>query len=507
MRTVRGTLLLVATSAVALASAVHADPAAVVATSTALVDLIDGPAPGSITVAGITVYGSIDTGLTYQTHGTPLSSAYYQGLEYLIQKNSNRSQFNLAPNAIERSTLGIRGKESLGSLTGLDVFAGWYGIFDLQMGFVPTGFTIDDGPKSLVRQSGVPLAQQISGGDGTRAGQIFNGDAYGGLKHDVYGEFRFGRQQTILSDQVYVYDPQRRAYAFSLLASGAWGGGMGASEDSNLNNSLKYKSSFGPVHILAQYQFDGGGQGGEAYLAGGGIDFTGALEGLSADGFWGGKKDAIVASALPFGTSAAKGECNTLTVLCPGNTLNAVVSDNETLAVMIKYTAGRLTGFAGIERVTYSNASNGLTNANTVGGYQMNLGAGPYGINTQAYQSARVMDLTWLGARFAFTPKLTGAVAWYHLQQGSYLAGVATQDKHGSYSVVATPCSGAGSSATIRSNCGGHQDVLSISLDFQVTKRLDLFAGVLWSEVRGGLASGFLHKESLAPIIGAALKF
>lgn len=492
--------LLVGTSA-------RAEQASAVAPGSALVNLIDGPAPGSITAAGITVYGSFDVGLTYQSHGTPLSSVYYQGLEYLIQRNSNRSQFNLAPNANERSTIGLRGKEALGNLTGLDTLAGWYGIFDLQIGYVPTSLSIDDGPRSLTRQNGVPLGQQLSGGDGTRAGQLFNGDAYGGLKHDVYGELRFGRQQTVFSDQVYVYDPQRRAYAFSLLGSGTWGGGMGATEDSNLNNSFKYKNTFGPLHVAAQYQFEGGGQGGEAVLVGGGVDFTGALAGLSVDGFLGRKKDAIVASALPFGTSAAKGQCNGSTVVCPGNTLNGVVSDNEAFAVLTKYKAGQFTGFAGFERITFSNASDPLSSANTVGGYQLNLAAGPFGINTQAFQTDRVIDLTWIGARYAFTPKLTGAVAWYRLLQENFIAGVATQNGNGSYSIVATPCSGVGSSATIRSNCGGREDVLSVSLDYQATQRLDVFGGVLWSEVNGGLASGFLHKENIAPIVGASLKF
>ncbi len=44
---------------------------------------------GSLTYRGITLYGTIDMGLGYQTHGTPLNGSAGFGLEYLISKNSN----------------------------------------------------------------------------------------------------------------------------------------------------------------------------------------------------------------------------------------------------------------------------------------------------------------------------------------------------------------------------------------------------------------------------------
>ena len=93
---------------------------------------------------------------------------------------------------------------------------------------------------------------------------------------------------------------------------------------------------------------------------------------------------------------------------------------------MAKYAAGQLTTFGGFERVQYDNASGVLSNTNTVGGYVLNQSAGPFGLNYQAYATERVVDLRWLGARYAFTGKLTGSLAWYRLQQEGYVAGAAT---------------------------------------------------------------------------------
>ena len=51
------------------------------------------PVNDSLTWNGITLYGLVDMGITYQNHGAPLSSTAGLGLNYLISKNSNGSYF------------------------------------------------------------------------------------------------------------------------------------------------------------------------------------------------------------------------------------------------------------------------------------------------------------------------------------------------------------------------------------------------------------------------------
>lgn len=49
---------------------------------------------------GITVYGIVDTGVTWQSHGTPFNGSLPAGVDYLISKNSNRALWGPANNAM-----------------------------------------------------------------------------------------------------------------------------------------------------------------------------------------------------------------------------------------------------------------------------------------------------------------------------------------------------------------------------------------------------------------------
>src|SRR5262245_3149656 len=60
---------------------------------------------------GITIYGTVDAGVTWQSHGTPYNGSLPAGAEYLIQKNSNRALWNPANNAVSQSNIGIKGNE------------------------------------------------------------------------------------------------------------------------------------------------------------------------------------------------------------------------------------------------------------------------------------------------------------------------------------------------------------------------------------------------------------
>ena len=60
---------------------------------------------------GVTLYGAIDMGGTWQTHGTPFNGVSPPGDEYLLSKNSNRSGIHRAPNQLTQSNIGIKGNE------------------------------------------------------------------------------------------------------------------------------------------------------------------------------------------------------------------------------------------------------------------------------------------------------------------------------------------------------------------------------------------------------------
>jgi hypothetical protein len=61
---------------------------------------LNDPIPDKMSWHGITIYGTVDVGYAYQTHGAPLGGAFYPSLEYNLNgsKNANRAISSLAEN-------------------------------------------------------------------------------------------------------------------------------------------------------------------------------------------------------------------------------------------------------------------------------------------------------------------------------------------------------------------------------------------------------------------------
>src|SRR5258707_14497197 len=68
-----------------------------------------------LTWYGITLYGAIDAGFTYQTHGAPLDTRSPPGSAYIVQRYSrSSSRWDVAPNGLQNSFIGIKGTEPIG---------------------------------------------------------------------------------------------------------------------------------------------------------------------------------------------------------------------------------------------------------------------------------------------------------------------------------------------------------------------------------------------------------
>jgi predicted porin len=93
----------------------------------------------------------------------------------------------------------------------------------------------------------------------------------------------------------------------------------------------------------------------------------------------------------------------------------------------------------------------------------------------------------WVGARYAFTNTFDMGVAYYHYFQHSY---------------ATTYCNNASSS-----KCAGTLDGVSFDVDWQFAKKFDAYAGVMYSEVQNGLASGYLNSNNFAPTAGLRFRF
>ena len=410
---------------------------------------------------GITLYGDVDIGGTYQSHGTPLSDHFGPGLEYLIQKNSNHSNFSVAPNALSYTTLGLKGVEQL--IPGLSV------VFNLQTTLVPTSGALSDGPKSMIQNDGVPLNKQSTNADSSRAGQVFNSEAFGGLTSPQFGTLTFGRVNALTLDGVIAYDPQTASNAFSVIGWSGIAAGMGDTEDARLDDSLKYQVKIGPIRLAALYQTPGENRESRtAYEFGLGGDYAG----ISVDAIYSQIYGAVSASAL-----------STEQVLTARpESLAATISDNTSVMLLARYVIGPVTADFGFENIQFDNPSEPLfPGAKTVGGYTLGV------VSNTAYIRNRQFQVFWTGGTYHVTKKFKVSVAYYHEDQNSYKGNGCTNSSAGS--------------------CSGQLDAVSLVGDYQITRLFDIYAGAMYSKVANGLDSGYIHNNTIDPTIGARIKF
>ncbi|HEX4481089.1 MAG TPA: porin [Rudaea sp.] len=421
----------------------------------------------SLTMYGITLYGTYDIGVAYQTHGAPLSQDFYPGLQYLLGKSSDKSQTSVAPSGLSQSKVGLRGKETIND----DVAF----VFNGEVGFNPQSGALADAPRSLIHNNGVALADQKTAGDGSRAGQFFNGQAWAGLSSKEWGTVTFGRHVTLLGENIVKYDPMNGSYAFSPIGYSGMTGGMGDTEDVRLDDSVKYVWKYEMFHVGALYQWGKSDSSpGEAWQGDVGFDYAG----FSVDGIYGKKKDALALGSL----SAAQVNGTSTTPGLPRDSLAATVSDNESWTIAGSWTGGPWKVSAGFEHIEYSNPDLPLTAGfSGLGGYEISV------VNNAAFPNDKKVDVSWAGVKYLIAPNfdITGAV--YNYDQDSY---------------ALKKCSTASSG-----QCSGELWAYSVRFDYRFTKRFDVYAGAMYSKVEDGLANGYLRTNTVDPMVGFRFQF
>ncbi|HEX3951167.1 MAG TPA: porin [Steroidobacteraceae bacterium] len=419
---------------------------------------------GSLTLAGVTLYGTVDLGVAYLTHGAPVSQTWGPGLPYFIQNFSNHSILSVAGNGLSQSKVGISGVEHL--------FGDFSGVFRVETGFNPWSGRLTDGPASLVADNGKAAAVKISAGDSSRAGQAFNGAVYAGVSSKSLGTLTFGRQNGLMLDMLGKYDPQLQAQAFSPIALSGTSGGLGDTQSNRLDNSIKYLLSVGPGHVTLMHGF---GSDGYVPQSSNEINLGMELGGFSIDALWGMVHGEVAAASL----SAAQ------VLTQPVGSLAATVSDNTGYSVQMSYNAKEyfpIKLYAGWERIKYNNPSHPIPAGSIdIGGYLLSVP------NNAAFNIQKIFVISWIGARWSVTPALDLTLAGYGYNQKSFAANGCTD-----------------ASAT---SCAGELHDISLVSDYHFTKRFDGYAGVNYSSVSDGLASGFLFKNDWTPMVGVRFNF
>jgi predicted porin len=427
------------------------------------------PEDSSLTWKGITLYGIVDVGLQYQTHGTPINDYFPGGSSEPIAKNSNHSVFGVTPSNLSQSRIGLSGNEPL--------IGDWSGVFKVETFFNPQSGDISDGLKSLVQNNGKALADQSTNVDTSVAGQLFAGGAYAGFSSPTYGTFTFGRHVTPLADGIAKYDPTGASQAFSLIGFSGVTAGGGDTEDRRLDQSLKYTAKYDWLHLGALYQFSGSrGSTNTAVQATVGADYAG----FSVDAYFAKKYNAVSVSALSADqVSGLAALCTTSVTpptnpsgaecFSPSNSLSGTISDNTDGSIMALYKLDTITFYAGYEHVKFANPTNPYSAGQTIiGGYVLAY------VNNAAYDNNKILQVFWAGAKWTVLPELDLIVDYNGYHQNSYATG-----------------KNAGCTTTVASQCSGTENTVSLLADYRLSKRFDAYIGTFYSEVEDGLASGF----------------
>ncbi len=427
----------------------------------------------ALTFHGITLYGVIDLGLQYQTHGAPLSDFRPSGSGDIVQKNSRESAFGITPSNEGQSRIGLQGNEPLG-------VADWSAVFRVETFFNPQSGELASSLKSVALNNGKTTATSGVDYDGSSAGQVFQ-NAFAGVSSKTFGTITFGRQPTLLTEGTVKYDPQQDANAFGLIGgSGTYQGG-GTTEDKRLDSMLKYNAVFGDiVHVGALYKFNGAsGSSNTAYQGVVGAQFSGA----SVDAVYSKVNDAVSASTL---TAA---QVATLPALgySPDNSLAATISDNTAYALMGLYTWNVVKFYAGYELIKFENPAHPLSAGFVnIGGYILAV------VNNKAYPEEKNVQMYWAGVRYSVLPNLDLVGAYYGAHQGAYGTTAAT----------------VGCTTSVNAACSGSLEAFSFQADYRLTKRFDAYAGAMYSGVRNGLANGYtFQRTNIDPTVGIRFKF
>ena len=478
----------------------------------------------------LTAYATIDMGGGWQSNGARYSTTQPNGVGSFINKQSYGSKWLITPNGFSQSVVGLKLSQP--------IWWGWSVVGTVETGFDPYSLQLANGQRSQVQNNGKAQLLQGFNADSGRSGQWDNSQGFVGLSNKTYGTLVGGRVNTLGLDGLVGYDVMSSAYAFSPFGYSGSYAGFGDTELTRSNTAVKYNwnssnlLSFMNFHVAGLAQIGNYNQGNsstEMWQGNIGAEFPNLFAGnalagtLSFDAIGGFAKNAVNTSTFtgtctviksgPFvgQTSCASG----IPTYYDQSDLKATLSNNTGVFLMAKYKFAQfpLTISGGWEYIKQANPSDTFPNGfQTIGGYNVpgtitgNKAFPTAWISYTTYNNDRIANVFFIGGKYAVTPQIDVAAAYYYLGQNNYNSST-------------TPCATANStivqpngqslvvSRVNSSACAGSQDAISFLIDYRPVKRVDIYAGVMISNIYGGLANGYAATQNIAPTAGLRIKF
>ena len=492
-----------------------------------------------LTWYGVTFYGTVDMGGSYQTHGAPFDPNHPVGASYLLGNSSTNavgrsSVFLPGPNALSQSVVGVKTIEPIAP--------GWNFVSVNELAFDPYSALLANAPQAMWNARTVPENEQLIPYDSSRWGWLA-AQNFIGVSSPVYGTLSFGRQNTPALDLVNAYDPMGGSYAFSVIGNSGATCGAGDTETCRWTTAIKYRVNIGDFRFVIAGQPIGGPQAGYnaynpnqgAVEASVGGDFRQIGPGiLSVDVLGAYERDAVNWSTLfPgqtfFGTTGSPTSFPSGPL---GSGLKATISNNTSFMAVAKYSFGSwgapaaplvskappaagpsgipLTFYAGYEWIQFANPSDTQLTSFRDDGFQFfatNAAGSTFvgspnstTIANNAFNSLcgsgtgcfdKVLQSMWAGGKYGITRDLDFIGAYYHYIQSTYVNGVDCN-----LSVAAA-----------NSRCQGWFDAYSFVLDWRFLPKWDAYIGTMWSGAYGGLANGDISRNNLSTTAGVRFRF
>ena len=269
---------------------------------------------------------------------------------------------------------------------------------------------------------------------------------------------------------------------------------------SNFDTGRKHQQPSEKLH-----RDDRGCDGPRLYSPGGqDTGFFGPAYGANVGGYAGFSIDAVYQrvneGALVTANAATASSIFTAPATFSTTTVKAQITDGESWSVQGKYSfdfgggqkdegpGAKLTFYGGYDNIDSNPARSKEFIGDTVaGGYVIGTNS------SSSFVTPRIMQPAWAGVRYELPSGWSFSGAYYHLEQNHFI-GVTTAPLFGA------PNEQAG-------NLAGATDDASFVIDYRFNKHYDVYAGINYSRIDGGLASGYLSNDNTSFVTGARLKF
>jgi predicted porin len=270
--------------------------------------------------------------------------------------------------------------------------------------------------------------------------------------------------------------------------------GTGDTELARYSTSIKYQMTYNNFRagILSQLGgWDTGNNAQQAYEGDVGFDYGG----FSLDAIYQHAEDVFSLASFG-GAPIPNGD--------PSDTLKVTLENIDAVAVAGKYNWQALRFYGGYLFSNISNPTNSYGATATTNGVFLDHVNGGYPgvVQALAFPNDKHLQALWVGVKYAVRPDLDLASGYYHDWQNNYSAAGTNCGPNKTPAAKGFSPQGAANAA-----CAGATDVISGMIDYRPVRRVDLYGGVMYSVVSGGMANGFLKSVNLEPSAGVRVSF